>query len=260
MNIKQAILVLLAGIILGGGTSYLFMRPTTPASGVGEAARAAGGTASDGDNAEDAGSSLIGRRAGKDAGTKTSGGIPAADGKGVAAAAGGTSTQFKPSTPAKGNGGAPNAEPGSQGSVPSGGGTGSGGAAITTTIPSGTVGVSDAAAAQVLVDAATGSSGIDQKIDVPFGAKVPAVVLDNAQERPAPQQAALAEILADFSEDVAGITPNSPDATRIWEQARVRADERYRILYGDEAFNALTMQAAIEALQEKDPAAFQTGP
>jgi hypothetical protein len=75
------------------------------------------------------------------------------------------------------------------------------------------------------------------------------VFYDN-QARPLPQQKALDRIATEFNE-----TLNNPPAgysqQEVWEAARKLADERYTVLYGFDAFNQMSMQAAKEALKEK---------
>jgi hypothetical protein len=95
----------------------------------------------------------------------------------------------------------------------------------------------------------------DLNIAVPTGAKVPVVFYDN-EARPLPQQQALDRIATEFSDTV-----NNPPAgysqQEVWEAARKIADERYTVLYGFDAFNQISMQAAKEALKEKKAAAPQ---
>ncbi len=260
MKSTKAILILLSGVVLGAGGAFFLTRPHVPPSQVPASREDRAGSPKN-DDSESAGPSLIGRRGtGADAGRSNTGGPPTAKAKGDSGEAVGTAPPSLSSNPVSGVADNAGTDRKNSAALSSGGGTPGGGTVSSTAIPSGPVGAAASSAEQALMNAATAGSGIELKIDVPFGAKVPAVVLDTAEERPAPQQAALAEILADFSEDVAGITPDSPDATRIWEQARLRADERYRILFGDDAFNALTMKAAVEALQEKDSTSAKTGP
>ena len=93
----------------------------------------------------------------------------------------------------------------------------------------------------------------DLVVAVPTGAKVPVVFYDN-EPRPVPQQQALDRIATEFSDTV-----NNPPAgysqQEVWEAARKIADERYTVLYGFDAFNQISMQAAKEALKEKKAAA-----
>ena len=85
------------------------------------------------------------------------------------------------------------------------------------------------------------------ELPVPFGARAPAAAFENPDKLSGPQRKALTGILQEFQNDVLNSPPESP----VWETARARADERYRILFGDAAYNARTMQAALEALNEK---------
>lgn len=86
----------------------------------------------------------------------------------------------------------------------------------------------------------------DIEIEVPFGAKVPIVFLDDTP-RPAPQERVLEQIMEEFTQAVEANPAN-------WNVARERADYRYKILYGDAAFNQLTMGAALQALEERNEA------
>jgi len=88
-------------------------------------------------------------------------------------------------------------------------------------------------------------------VNVPAGSRVPAAELEDLQQRTPQQQNALTKIMTDFHTEIQqSMTPAGPDPV-VWENARLRADERYRILFGDAAFNALTIKAALEALGEK---------
>lgn len=106
--------------------------------------------------------------------------------------------------------------------------------------------------------AATQAVARDIDIDVPFGAKIPAVFLDDTQ-RPAAQQAALERIMDEFQSAVQNArkkesseeTSGALTDLEVWEAARKRADHRYQILYGDSAYNRLTMSAALQALEER---------
>jgi hypothetical protein len=89
----------------------------------------------------------------------------------------------------------------------------------------------------------------DLNIPVPTGAKVPVVFYDN-QARPIPQQQALDRIAGEFNEIISN-PPTGYTQAEVWEAARKLADERYTVLYGFEAFNQMSMQAAREALREK---------
>lgn len=92
---------------------------------------------------------------------------------------------------------------------------------------------------------------VELNIDVPFGAVVPAAVVDNAENRSPQQQAVLNKILTDFQSDVAAPASGSQSRLDTWNQARSRADEQYRVIFGDAAYNQMTMKAALDALPEK---------
>jgi len=91
--------------------------------------------------------------------------------------------------------------------------------------------------------------GSELVIPVPPGAKVPALFLDEAQ-RPLPQQKMLDRMAAEFNEAVSN-PPPGVSVEEVWEQARLSADEKYRILFGYLAYNAHHLQAAKEAVREK---------
>jgi hypothetical protein len=91
--------------------------------------------------------------------------------------------------------------------------------------------------------------GSELVIPVPPGAKVPALFLDEAQ-RPLPQQKMLDRMAAEFNETVSN-PPPGVSVEEVWEQARLSADEKYRILFGYAAYNAYHLQAAKEAVREK---------
>jgi hypothetical protein len=91
--------------------------------------------------------------------------------------------------------------------------------------------------------------GSELVIPVPPGAKVPALFLDEGQ-RPLPQQKMLDRMAAEFNEAVSN-PPPGVSVEEVWEQARLSADEKYRILFGYVAYNAHHLQAAKEAVREK---------
>lgn len=91
--------------------------------------------------------------------------------------------------------------------------------------------------------------GSELVIPVPPGEKVPALFLDEAP-RPLPQQKMLDRMAAEFNEAVSN-PPPGVSVEEVWEQARLSADEKYRILFGYAAYNAHHLQAAKEAVREK---------
>lgn len=97
-----------------------------------------------------------------------------------------------------------------------------------------------------------GSSGgmaREISIQVPEGAKVPAVFFDG-EGKPVAQQKALDRIAKEFEQNVSEI-PAGMKKEEVWEAARLIADERYLTLFGYQAYNQYHIQAAKEALKEK---------
>jgi hypothetical protein len=91
------------------------------------------------------------------------------------------------------------------------------------------------------------TDGVLYEIDP--GIKAP-VALAGIEEPLTPQQAAAVEQIArEFDEAVVA----AGDSAEAWEEARRAADERYRLLFGDEAFNQKTMREAREALRSANP-------
>jgi hypothetical protein len=102
----------------------------------------------------------------------------------------------------------------------------------------------------------------NQEILVPQGGRLPAALIDLDQTTP--QQAQAADQIAESFLNV--VSNGAPEVAqprnraakdagaargRAWEAARAEADERYRQLFGDEAYKAYSNAAAIEALREK---------
>lgn len=106
---------------------------------------------------------------------------------------------------------------------------------------------------QAVSDSQGQGARVAPDISVPSGMKVPAAALDNGDNVTPQQRAELDEILENFSQDVAAVNPAAPTPSQLetWEAARKKADNSYRVLFGNAAFNALTMDAALEALAEK---------
>lgn len=95
------------------------------------------------------------------------------------------------------------------------------------------------------------SSGGEIVVDVPPGNRAPAVFLDDTQHTPQ-QNAALDSIAQDFADEVAQLPASgSGQQSTLWQQAAQRADDRYRILFGDDAANNLQVKAAREVLQQQ---------
>lgn len=96
-------------------------------------------------------------------------------------------------------------------------------------------------------------------LELDRGIKVPAAVLDN-NEPLAPAQAKAKDLVAaEFAEDIIEAqeqpAANEPSAKRsdiseaAWQEAQRKADERYRAMFGDAAYNRASMQAAQEAMR-----------
>jgi hypothetical protein len=108
------------------------------------------------------------------------------------------------------------------------------------------------------------------EVELPPGVQAPAVLVQDApqpsqtqpadQENRAPsegQKAAQQQIANQFANDLAkaaadGTATGTADGTSVdaaaWAAAQQRADEHYRLLFGDDAYNQKTIQAAREAL------------
>jgi hypothetical protein len=87
------------------------------------------------------------------------------------------------------------------------------------------------------------TDGIIYEID--SGVKAPVALAGTGEPLPPPQAAAIEQIGQEFDRAVAA----GGDTEEAWEAARKAADERYRLLFGDEAFNQKTIREAREALE-----------
>jgi hypothetical protein len=77
------------------------------------------------------------------------------------------------------------------------------------------------------------------------GVKAPVALAGTGEPLPPPQAAAIEQIGRDFDRAVEA----GGGTEEAWESARKAADERYRLLFGDEAFNQKTLREAREALE-----------
>jgi len=102
-------------------------------------------------------------------------------------------------------------------------------------------------------------SGKSVELPVPVGARVPVAFLDEG-ERTTQQQIVFDSIQNDFTQAV--LQPEAVgDEREIWQKAQQRADERYRLFFGEDAMNRLQLEAAREALKEiTAPASSSVGP
>lgn len=94
------------------------------------------------------------------------------------------------------------------------------------------------------------AGGIEIAVAVPPGERAPAVFYDESP-RPEPQMRMLDQIAREFNDLVAQPVPGYT-SEQIWRAARDWADERYMYLFGWEAWNALHLSAAKEAVREKE--------
>jgi len=98
------------------------------------------------------------------------------------------------------------------------------------------------------------TSSPEVTIELAPGVREPAATLPH-EGIGSPQQAdALDRIVTKFDQEIAAAAAQPETAVdpeplgRAWADAKWRADERYRLLFGDAAFNQATAQAAREAL------------
>lgn len=101
----------------------------------------------------------------------------------------------------------------------------------------------------------------EEVIPVPIGARLPAALVDPAPNATAAQTTALDNLGDEFLNSTApsqttakngsATSPGTSSDEGNWNSAAAEANERYRSLFGVEAFNAWSTAAAKEALTEK---------
>jgi len=91
----------------------------------------------------------------------------------------------------------------------------------------------------------TPTSGSVAQYVIPSGERAPVVFLPEDRTLTPPMQAFLDNVREEFDATIAA----ADDPAEVWNQARQLADDRYRLLLGDDAYNRKTMQDAIEALK-----------
>lgn len=89
----------------------------------------------------------------------------------------------------------------------------------------------------------------EANLPVPEGAVIPAAFYDNEPRSPQ-QEAALNRILEDFDKNVTAPSPGLSEQ-ETWAAAKKIADNQYLTLFGFNAYNERHLQAAKEALKEK---------
>jgi len=101
-----------------------------------------------------------------------------------------------------------------------------------------------------LISTASSPRNLELAVTVPPGEQAPAVFYDN-EPRTEPQMLIMDEIARDFNEAIQREVPGYT-AEEVWSEARDWADERYVLFFGEEAWNKLHLQAALEAVAEKE--------
>jgi hypothetical protein len=97
---------------------------------------------------------------------------------------------------------------------------------------------------------------IQMEMNVPRGARLPAAIVDASANLTPAQAEVLDRISEDFLDAAVTSNPGVDDlkknkaAEKKWSQSLIEANERYRSLYGVDAYNARTIQAAKEALAD----------
>ena len=98
---------------------------------------------------------------------------------------------------------------------------------------------------------------IQMEMNVPRGARLPAAIVDASANLTPAQAEVLDRISEDFLDAAVTSNPGVDDlkknkaAEKKWSQSLMEANERYRSLYGVDAYNARTIQAAKEALPDR---------
>lgn len=85
--------------------------------------------------------------------------------------------------------------------------------------------------------------------EIPAGMRAPVVFLPEDRPLTPPMEKFLENVRDEFDATIAA----ADDPATVWEAARQQADDRYRLLFGDDAYNQKTMRDAIEALKSKNP-------
>jgi hypothetical protein len=98
---------------------------------------------------------------------------------------------------------------------------------------------------------------VDTEITIPSGARLPAAIVDSSKNLTSPQTEVLDAISEEFLDSAipssTGAEDSSPQKTsgKNWSPSLNEANERYRSLFGVDAYNAWTSQAAREALNDQ---------
>jgi hypothetical protein len=98
---------------------------------------------------------------------------------------------------------------------------------------------------------------VDLEIPIPSGARLPAAIVDSSKNLTSRQTEVLDAISEKFLDSAmpsfTGAEDSSPKKTsgKNWSPSLNEANERYRSLFGVDAYNAWTSQAAREALNDQ---------
>jgi hypothetical protein len=101
-----------------------------------------------------------------------------------------------------------------------------------------------------LISSGSSPRNLEIAVTVPPGEQAPAVFYDD-EPRTEPQVRILDEIARDFKEAIQREVPGYT-GEEVWSEARDWADERYMLFFGEEAWNKLHLQAALDAVREKE--------
>ena len=101
-----------------------------------------------------------------------------------------------------------------------------------------------------LISTGSSSENLEIAVTVPPGEQAPAVFYDD-EPRTEPQVRILDEIARDFKEAIRREVPGYT-GEEVWSEARDWADERYMLFFGEEDWNKLHLEAALDALREKE--------
>ena len=107
------------------------------------------------------------------------------------------------------------------------------------------------AASEAVSATAPCRQGVD--LEVPVGAKVPAALMDAGGKDDGPE---IREVLDAITNEFIAAIEHSRQAGRdpemAWDEALRVADEKYKLFFGQEAYNEATMEAAVEGIEEKE--------
>jgi hypothetical protein len=91
--------------------------------------------------------------------------------------------------------------------------------------------------------------GLD--LEVPVGAKVPSALMDAGCKDDGPEiQEILDSIINDFIAAIEHSRQAGRNSEEAWEEALRVADEKYKLFFGQDAFNEANLEAGVEALED----------